>query len=511
MVLAVWDLVANEPRWQSVAGAMLAVTGSVIVGYQPTADAMNSSGWAIVIFSAGAAAVRRRLLLRLASGSAGPNLRAPGPSIHLMPTRSGPKKTTKKTATTRRALRRSCTVRARAGRRARRCFLSSATHSIAGDPGARRRGPSYVRGTMNRRQQRRQVARRKHHAETTRTTDRPAVVLSQETYTRVENAHIVPRMYQHAWATNGQVAVHEVGKPGFRRVSTRKAGTRPAYYRRKRPKGEEIDDIEACLAYVENRATPPLRELIGGAKLTPERKGGLAQFIAVQMLRGPEFFEQRDELLRPRFDALEEKDFKPQALEAAGGDLEKLKSRVTAAYLGPTKQFETMLVTAPKIASVLGVMRWELIELDDPVLAYSDHPVVLWPLATRKADKPFERQELGPLGALEVRSPLSPKLGLLMTWVDRSDRRLRLPVEAAEEFNAFTIAQADQEWMHQPGHEPPIATGPHYPLARMTERGYNAASVESSQRRAKAQQFRQGNRHRKFINDIEVLVDIPGR
>lgn len=338
------------------------------------------------------------------------------------------------------------------------------------------------------------------------------MVLSQETYTKVENAHIVPRMYQRAWATTGLVAVHEPGSSQCRKLTTKKAGTRPAYYRRERPySGEEIDDIEACLAVVESKAAVPLHELVKGDHLTPERKGGVAQFLAVQMLRGPAFFEHREELLRPLLDDLSEKDVKPQALADAGGDLEKVKSRLTAAYLAPTQRFETMLLTAPKIASVLALMRWELIEFQDPVLAYSDHPIVVWPMGIRKAEQAFGRQELGPLGALEVRAPLSPQLGLLMTWVDRSDRRLPSPAGAAEEFNALTIAQADQEWMHQLGDEPPIATGPYWPLARITERGYNANSVERSQRRTKAQQFRHRNAHRKFVNDVEVLVDIPGR
>lgn len=120
----------------------------------------------------------------------------------------------------------------------------------------------------------------------------------------------------------------------------------------------------------------------------------------------------------------------------------------------------TMLQMAPKLGSVLSLMRWELIEFDWPVLAYSDHPVVVWPAAVTSSDKPFERQGFGPVGALEVRAPLSPRLAVLMTWVDESDRRIMLPAMRAGGLNALTIGQADQEWMHQLGDEPPIASGP---------------------------------------------------
>lgn len=362
---------------------------------------------------------------------------------------------------------------------------------------------------MNRRQRERQAKRRAQHVAKTRPLDRPAVILDQESFPRVENAHIVPRMYQRAWAVSGMVAVHRPGGDACTRLSTKKAGARPAYYRRKQMTGEEIDDVEASLAYVENKAAPPLRALIEGPGITEDDKGGVAQFVGVQMLRGPAFFDRREEVIRPVLEELREGDVKPEALAAAGGDLEKVRARVIEAYLDPTQRFMTMLQTAPKMAAILALMRWELIEFEEPLLAYSDHPVVIWPLNVQQLGAPVERQDLGPLGALEIRVPLSPSVGLLMTWVDLSDRRTSVRPEAAGEFNAPTVAQADEEWMHRIGGEPPIASAPLYPLSRLTEPRYGAQRAYECRRRAMAQRFIERNRHREWVNEIPVLTELP--
>lgn len=56
-VIAVWDLISNTARIQSVAGALLLVAGSVIVGYRSTAEAMADPVLAITTYGFGAAAL----------------------------------------------------------------------------------------------------------------------------------------------------------------------------------------------------------------------------------------------------------------------------------------------------------------------------------------------------------------------------------------------------------------------------------------------------------------------
>jgi Protein of unknown function (DUF4238) len=361
---------------------------------------------------------------------------------------------------------------------------------------------------MNRRQRHRRHARRRVHARTG-ALDRPRLVLERDSYSEVKSSHIVPRMYQRAWAVDDQVSVHVDGAESCVQMPTRKAGTRSRYYQRSRPGGETIHDIEASLAYVEDKATLPLNELIAGEPLTVESKGGVAQLLALQMLRGPAFFEQREEILTPMLKELQAGDFKPAAVAAAGGDVAEVRRRLLKAYLDPTQRFMTMLTTAVKMASLLSLMRWQILRFDDPVVAYSDHPVVLWPMDLDRS-APFARQGLGPLSALEIRAPISPQAAILMTWVDRSDEAaVRLGALAAGELNAFTVGQADRQWMHQPGTEPPVPSEIFAPLSRLAVPSYDRRAALGSSRRAAATRFVERVTKRRHVNDVEVIVDLP--
>ena len=42
-----------------------------------------------------------------------------------------------------------------------------------------------------------------------------------------------------------------------------------------------------------------------------------------------------------------------------------------------------MMTTAPTVTSILGSMQWTLLDFHSPIVATSDHPVVLWPGARR--------------------------------------------------------------------------------------------------------------------------------
>lgn len=358
---------------------------------------------------------------------------------------------------------------------------------------------------MNHRQRQRQEKRRRRHQDATRERDVPALIMDREHYTPVENAHIVPRMYQKAFAIEGMVAVHRVGESKCSRVSTKRAGTRPAYYRRTRPDGERIDDVEASLAEVESKSAPILAATVKGAPIDLEAKGGLAQFFAVQMMRGPSFFEFREELLVQLLQEAGADALQPAALAEAGGDVEVVQQKVMAAYLDPTTRFVTMLQKAIKIAGVIGNMRWHVLRFDEPVLAYSDHPVVLWP-ARLVPTAPFGRQHLGPLTAVEVRVPIAPDRAILMNWLDLPDAGERsLGRKAAAELNAFTISQADTEWMHMPGHESPVAHGTFTPLSRVFDAAYGQDAMAKSDRRAHAEDWLKMNEHRKWVNDLKLL------
>lgn len=333
-------------------------------------------------------------------------------------------------------------------------------------------------------------------------------MLDRESFPDVKSAHIVPRVYQRAWAVDDQVAVHVDAKADCVLMPTRRAGTRSRYYRRTRPDGESIDDIEASLSYVEDKVTEPLADLVAAEPITVERKGAVAQLLGLQMLRGPAFFEQREEMLRPLIQSLEPGQFKPAALAAAGGDIVAARQRLVGTYLSSTWSLMTMLQRSMKMATLLGHMRWQILRLDRPEFAYSDHPVVIWPLGIDRS-APFGRQGLAPINALEIRAPISPTAAILMTWVDSSDDgNVRAPARIAAELNAFTVSQADRQWMHRPGREPEIATGRFGPIAPSLVPSYDQASAMRSRRRATAIRFLERTKNRQYVPEVELIVEI---
>jgi Protein of unknown function (DUF4238) len=327
---------------------------------------------------------------------------------------------------------------------------------------------------------------------------------------RVDNGHIVPRMFQRAWEGEGRrVAVHADRRAVCEVKSTKVVGARGPYYRRTRPRhGTEIDDIEASLAYVEDKAAPVLRQLIAGKPLTVERKGGLAQLFGVQMMRGPAFFAQHEEIHRSVLEGIQASDLKPGHLASVGGDLDLARKQVIDVHLDSTYRFVTMLRYAVKVAGILSLMRWHVLRFDASLLAYSDHPVVLWPMNVKRT-RPFSRQGLGPLTMLEIRVPIAPDAAILMNWIDRSDE-VGVPMNrnAAAELNAFTVAQADKEWMHQAGSEPEIAEGIFAPLSRLIDPSYDRAAAERSVRRAHADKFHKRAAKRQWVNELDVVVDV---
>jgi Protein of unknown function (DUF4238) len=365
---------------------------------------------------------------------------------------------------------------------------------------------------MKRRQQKRKQARRAQHSRATRTPDRPDLLISGSNCQRVENAHIVPRLYQKAWeGENRQVAVHETGHPDCKLKSTKLAGARGPYYRRTRPQGIDTDDIEASLGYVENKATPALRQVRAGEQLTVARKGALAQLFGVQMMRGPAFFAQHEEIHRSVLAGVKASDLKPRHLEAVSGDLDLARRQVIDVHLDATYRFVTMLTYAIKVAGILALMRWHVLRFDRPLLVYSDHPVVLWPMNVERT-LPFPRQGLGPLTMLEIRVPIAPDAAILMNWIDCSDEvGVSMKRRAAAELNAFTIAQADREWMHQPGVEPEIADDVFAPLSRLIDPTYDRFAAERSARRAHADKFHRRASKRQWVNELDVIVDISSR
>lgn len=312
-------------------------------------------------------------------------------------------------------------------------------------------------------------------------------------YPSVNKGHIVPRVYLRNFARGEQIEVHIVDKGSSHVVNIQKAGTRQRPYRRTRPRsGEEMDDVEWSLQHIERAAGPILGDVDQRWPLTFDDKRTLAEFFAVQMVRGPRFFDHRAELV--------EQAARQQAEQLFAGRpvpervIERQIARHVAMFLSDTDRFVSMLRLSRLLITYLASMQWTLLRFKDPVIALSDQPVVIWPLDRGGADTSVP-QAWGPGGALEVRVPVSPYLAIVMAWFDEGDGAVRAGRRGqAKALNAFTIAQADRQWMHIPGHPPALRRGAFEPLSPQVIRGYTAQSAQQSFRRTEA--MRLGERRR---------------
>ena len=106
-------------------------------------------------------------------------------------------------------------------------------------------------------------------------------------YPKVERAHVVPRCYLKQFAEYDMIGMRLVGETTTRKViSIDDAAVRKQFYRRTRPDGTPIDDIEWSLSHIESAAAPLLQNLGDRWPLSFEAKAILAELFSVQLVRG---------------------------------------------------------------------------------------------------------------------------------------------------------------------------------------------------------------------------------
>jgi hypothetical protein len=301
-------------------------------------------------------------------------------------------------------------------------------------------------------------------------------------YPNVKNAHIVPETYLRNWTIDGKIAVWLV--PEGKRLPdqpSENVGTRRRFYRRTRPgSGEEIDDVEAMLGEGESKATPLLRSFADRWPPSKDEKIQLAELFGYQLLRGTRWKAEYEERTL-RF--LDEYDRRPSRLPP-----EKVEEQ-NQTLISDSYRLVSMFSTALTTASVLGSMHWTLVEFERPLVATSDHPVVLWPGVDSSAPRAVEVAEIGIMECLEIRLPLSPRHAVVMTWADKADEdeaRVEGKRDHAANLNAFAVAYADRQWFHLPGRAPPRGSGRLLPLSVQLVRGYSPARAANSDRRREA-------------------------
>jgi hypothetical protein len=282
----------------------------------------------------------------------------------------------------------------------------------------------------------------------------------------VKNAHIVPAFYLRAWEFEGKLTVRLDGKS--LEMPAEKVGTRSRAYRRQRPNGDLINDVEDTLSQIEDDAAPLLATLSERWPVSKEEKSQLAVFFGFQIVRGPRWLSWADALAQA------------YAATQSSGD-------GGTATPPSTTRLLAMLSGGTQMTALVGTMHWSLLEFRSSVVATSDHPMVIWRQGVR-AQRPTVRPfDVDDIACSEIRVPVSPRHAILMTWCDEPDDeapRINCARHHAAALNAFTIAQAERQWFHRPGREPPRASGSLLPLAPQLLKGLNLNPREGLRRQA---------------------------
>jgi len=326
-------------------------------------------------------------------------------------------------------------------------------------------------------------------------------------YPNVKRAHIVPKTYLLNWAVDGKVGVEQV-EDGQRAVrSVKKVATRRRFYRRTRRDGSHIDDVEWTLSEVENASAPLLRSFDERWPPPTADKLQLATLFALQHLRTPRWknnYERRTQGFLEEYDRENPTTLSPEELEAHNSEL-----------TSSTHRLVMMISTGATTAGIFASMHWTLIEFQSPLIATSDHPVVLWPGWESRSPHASEVTQIGLLECIEIRIPLSPTRSLLMTWTDIPDDehgRVRGTRDHASNLNAFTVASAERQWFYRPGTSPPRASGSLRPLSPELVPGYSALAAAQSDRRERVSAIANQKIGRDLSDqEVEIVTVTRGR
>ncbi len=287
-------------------------------------------------------------------------------------------------------------------------------------------------------------------------------------YPRVERAHVVPRAYLRNFADDEQmIGMRLVGEPGTEKVvSTRDAAVRKRFYRRTRPDGTPIDDVEHSLGLIERRAAPILREIEQRWPLGFEDKRILGEFFALQVLRSPRSrrtYEMRTDRL---VDEYQTSRLFADEIAESGQTPDEVFARTHELFTSDSFRLRRMLGMSSNGSSIFGSMIWALIRFPKPTLVTADHPITGWSRFETRCRPKVTPDGVGLLNQLEVRAPVSSTAAIVMTWLDQAED-IPVPFDGgrreARNINAFTIAQAEKAWFHLPGMSPSYGKNRPYP------------------------------------------------
>lgn len=293
--------------------------------------------------------------------------------------------------------------------------------------------------------------------------------------------HILPRGQLRPFSVDGMIDCHFVDGTETRRIGINDAGVRSGFYVEKRDDGSRSPAFELAMNPAETKGIEMLREIEERWPLSINDRGPIAELLGLQAVRSPAWRAWFD---RERRRSLEEKVVSTPFPGAPAW------RRFEAYSESDHFRLDSMARQIHKMGSLFGSMHWTLVRLRADRLLIADQPVVPVPFPGREGAPAAAVPRVGFGNTIEVYFPVTPRLALVMTWLEEPDdgppREGR--VHWVKNINGASRAQADRQWFTRPGTSAPQQTGPCLciPVGSELHRLYGLTAAQRSERRRQA-------------------------
>ncbi|REK78938.1 DUF4238 domain-containing protein [Rhodococcus erythropolis] len=289
--------------------------------------------------------------------------------------------------------------------------------------------------------------------------------------------HIVPRFYLAQFADLKMIQRVELQYGTTRKKSVKSVGGLQGFYSVPETEDPEIFERELFGA-IENKAAPIFKKIIHEDywPLIPEDRAIVANFLAIQFLRGNDRRTEQSEM-KTSLGRLQTAANGPDAVR---DELKELTSKegVTLDFdevwnerVGPDTKVEAtaaehmklLVRSLPEAIDCFAGRPWMLVPFNRKHLLTCDSPVSLAP---HPEDSPF--MGVGLATAYRILFPISRQFGLLLTtpneetpgedlekstikiWSGNADEKLTPTARLARQFNELSIANARENIFHHP-------------------------------------------------------------
>ncbi|MEX0833026.1 MAG: DUF4238 domain-containing protein [Actinomycetota bacterium] len=268
---------------------------------------------------------------------------------------------------------------------------------------------------------------------------------------RAKRHHLIPAFYLRRFVDgNGRLTRFDLRTNEARVLAVDNAAVETDFYTILTDDGPS-DAIESRLAQIEGLAAEAMRNIdTRDGPLTDEDITGLANFVAVQLVRGRDFRDRINAVgdsVMKKITLLQSQN--PDAVrkhvqettgeypseEALDEILSWMRDGDYTLELHPNEAIRVMLAAGAELVQPLAEMRWHLLAVTDPVFLASDRPITMW---AGDPTPPF--YGVGLATADEISLPLDPQKCLVITPLDKSPSLG--PAHAPVELNRRTIAGA---------------------------------------------------------------------